>query len=553
MATPAPIAQTKSDSFFTSQGVKLMIVFLRWTTIIVSVLIAISEKNNANLSPLVAATVILSLNALHRTFHPIPLQGSVSDRFINITLDVVSLLSAMALTNQWSSPFVLVAIPILIVTGLSSGITAPLVTAFIITSSISGIEYVIDSEKTPMPTMVQNTLILVISGIIGAVMRIFAKEAEASSRFVVDEMRRMGHANSLLLALHDVAQTLPASLDLGEVIASTRNRFHDLYDVQYLAIVVADSTHNLWRVELAEGIRLATPISVHELPAPLAQTLGTQNAVVHDFTTDGYVGCSPLAHSGMYIALRARGNVVGIAALEHSDENKYSKRDASLLQEISEPLALAIDNALWFQRLRNMGAEEERSRIARDLHDRLAQALAYVAFELERLIPQHEEIPELAELRDIVREVVGELRETLYELRATVNNERPFHSLAQEYLPRFGDRTGLDVQFETNITKRVLPVQIEREMWRIMQEGLNNVYKHAEASHAWVSWLLEEDGQVHLTIRDDGKGFMRNKEKKESFGLIGMRERADTIHAQLNVTSAPGKGTIIEAEVEVPS
>jgi signal transduction histidine kinase len=82
----------------------------------------------------------------------------------------------------------------------------------------------------------------------------------------------------------------------------------------------------------------------------------------------------------------------------------------------------------------------------------------------------HEEMPELGELRDIVREVVGELRETLYELRATVDTDRPFHSLAQEYLPRFGDRTGLDVQFETNITERVLPVPIEREMWRIMQE-----------------------------------------------------------------------------------
>jgi signal transduction histidine kinase len=78
------------------------------------------------------------------------------------------------------------------------------------------------------------------------------------------------------------------------------------------------------------------------------------------------------------------------------------------------------------------------------------------------------------------------------------------------------------------------------------------VYKHAEASHAWVTWLY--DGKdVHLSIRDDGKGFAQGKAKKESFGLIGMRERADTIHAQLHVSSQPGKGTTIEAEVEVPT
>ncbi len=552
MDTPMPASETRSNSLLSSRGIAIMIIILRWVTVVISVGLAYSDSHNNDITSLLGAAAILFANALIRTFYPIPLRGKPWERYLNIIFDVVSLLCAVALTNQWSSPFVLVAIPLLVVTGLSSGIVTALVTAAIISASVTGIDLAISGEKTTTQSMVQNAVVLLISAVVGAGMRVFAREAEARSQHVVDEMKRMGRANSLLLALHDVAQSLPGSLDMGEVIASTRNRFHDLYDVQYMAIVVADSTHNTWRVELAEGLRLHTPLSVHELPAPLAQTLGTQNTVVHTFPEDGYVGCSPTAHSGMYIALRARGSVVGIVAIEHSDEHTYTESDAALLQELSEPLALAIDNALWFQRLRNMGAEEERTRIARDLHDRLAQALAYVAFELERLIPDHEDINELGELRDIVREVVGELRETLYELRATVDTDRPFHSLAQEYLPRFGDRTGLDVQFETNIYDRILPVQIEREMWRIMQEGLNNVYKHAEASHAWVTWLVD-GGKVHLTIRDDGKGFAKSGAKKESFGLIGMRERADTIHAQLNVTSQPGKGTIIEAEVEVPS
>lgn len=547
---PSP-SESRSQPLLSSRGVEIMIIFLRWATIALGVIIAVSEKHKPETTPLIIATSILCADSTLRIFYAVPLRGSLAARYLNISLDLIILCAAIALTDQWSSPFVLVAIPILIVVGLSSGLTASIFSAMIVATAITFSEVVFDTQRTSTQSMIQNTVVLLVSGVIGGVMRVFASEAEARSQLVVDEMKRMGRANSLLLALHDVAQSLPASLDLGEVIASTRNRFHDLYDVQYLAIVVADSTHNTWRVELAEGLRMDTPLSVHELAAPLAQTLGTQNAIAHNFPEDG-IGCSTQAHSGMYVALRARGSVVGIAAIEHSEENKYNARDAALLQEISEPLALAIDNALWFQRLRNMGAEEERNRIARDLHDRLAQALAYVAFELERLMAKDGDTTELAELRDIVREVVGELRETLYELRATVDGERPFHSLAQEYLPRFGDRTGLDVQFETNITHRVLPVQIEREMWRIMQEGLNNVYKHAEASHAWVTWLLNGT-KVDLTIRDDGKGFSQGNSKKESFGLIGMRERADTIHAQLNVSSQPGKGTTIEAEVEVPS
>ncbi|HMS24450.1 MAG TPA: histidine kinase [Acidimicrobiia bacterium] len=552
MSTSLPTSDPRSTSLLLSHRVALMIVFLRWSALAMSMLTLLPNIANYGSASIIAATLILSLNAALRTFYAVPLRGKIYERTVNIIIDCGALIVALGLTHMWSSPFLLATIPVLLVIGLSSGFIAPVVATAYMVAAVTGIDNVVNENHASTQSIIQNSLYLLGSGAVGAVMRLFANEAEARSQSVVDEMRQMGHANSLLLALHDVAQTLPASLDLGEVIASTRNRFHDLYDVQYLAIVVADSTHNTYRVELAEGLRMGTPLSVHELPAPLAQTLGTNSTVVHAFPDDGFVGCTSHARSGMYVALRARGNVVGIVALEHADENKYTKRDAALLQELSEPLALAIDNALWFQRLRNMGAEEERSRIARDLHDRLAQSLAYVAFELERLIEQKDSDPELSELRDIVREVVGELRETLYELRATVDTDRPFHALAQEYLPRFGDRTGLDVQFETNISERILPVQIEREMWRIMQEGLNNVYKHAEASHAWVSWLLESN-EVHLTIRDDGKGFSQDNAKKERFGLIGMRERADTIHAQLNVTSHPGEGTLIEAEVEVPS
>src|SRR5207247_10484371 len=125
---------------------------------------------------------------------------------------------------------------------------------------------------------------------------------------------------------------------------------------------------------------------------------------------------------GMYVALRARGRIMGLIAVEDPASGRYSHDDLALLIGLAGPLALAVDNALWFLRLRRFGAEAERARIARDLHDRLAQSLAYVAFELERLSlrGQGEDRRALGELHEVVRGIVGELRETLYQLRAGV-------------------------------------------------------------------------------------------------------------------------------------
>ena len=96
-------------------------------------------------------------------------------------------------------------------------------------------------------------------------------------------------------------------------------------------------------------------------------------------------GFAALARSGMYMALRARGALVGLVALEDVAPDVYGKEQHDLMESLSSLLALSIDNARWFGRLRTLGAEAERARIARELHDRVAQSLAYVAFELERM------------------------------------------------------------------------------------------------------------------------------------------------------------------------
>jgi signal transduction histidine kinase len=363
----------------------------------------------------------------------------------------------------------------------------------------------------------------------------------------------MATANELLVSLHALSQTLPASFDLGEVVTSIRQRLRGLLDFSALVVLVRDDAASGWRVELAEGVRVPNRLVDEELPRPVRRAMQEPHpVVVHDrLAVSGEDGFAALARSGVYAALRARGSLVGVIALEEVPPHAYRDEHVHVLDNLSSVLALSIDNARWFGRIRTIGAEAERARIARELHDRIAQSLAYVTFELERLQSapgeKHEEI---AALHDIVRDIVGELRETLYQLRANVTEEDDLVTVAADYLVRFAERTGIRVVW-TPATDARLPQRVEQELWRILQEAISNVEKHAGAGEIVVSW--EVRGRwARMVVADDGRGFDPGAEiVGDHYGLVGMRERADAIGARLWVESRPGKGTRVIVELEV--
>jgi len=367
-------------------------------------------------------------------------------------------------------------------------------------------------------------------------------------------MTRMATANDLLVSLHGIAQTLPASLDLGEVLESIRARLRGLFTFTALTIVVRDETTALWRVELAEGVRLTSPLDTAALPSAIREVAidPARPRLVDDLLRSPLEPCAPLARSGLYAPLRARGGLVGLLAIEHGPPGHYDVSQVDLLASLASLFALAIDNALWFARLRRFGAEAERARIARELHDSVAQSLAYIAFELERLAEREQSAgdgrSELSELHDVVRGVVADLRETLYQLRSTVTEEVALAEVAERSLDRFRERTGVTVTWGVDVDRR-LPHQVEQEVWRILQEAMTNVERHSGATRVAVRWSVI-GSRARLEIADDGRGFLPLDVDGEHYGLLGMRERADAIGAQLVVESAPGAGTRIVLEVD---
>jgi signal transduction histidine kinase len=497
---------------------------------------------------LTVAVALLLYAALQRA-HPLDLTPPRNRAEVRVALELILTGIAVLATGGAHSPFVLTPMTSLVLAGyvwgadLAAGAAVCAGLATILATAMN----LVDADAG---TAAELGLVFLLCGMLGAFGRSLMRTVEEQQAAAIDQAAQMATANELLISLHSLAQTLPASLDLGEVVSSARARLRALLPYTALTILVRDDSGDGWTVELAEGSRLPDRIPLDDLPPALMRAAAAgRPVVVDDALPAAEKGCAPFARSGLYAALRARGSVVGVIAIEHNDPSMYLPPDADLVGNASTVIALAVDNAKWFGRLRLFGAEAERARIARDLHDRIAQSLAYVAFELERLRDidtAHRD--ELGSLHEVVRSVVTGLRETLYQLRAGVTEDEDLEHAAGEYLARFAERTGVQVHWRHSVQQR-LPMPIEQEVWRILQEAITNVERHAHARDVYVTWDVRH-GRGLLEVRDDGRGFDPTAVYGDHFGLVGVRERADAIRARLTITSTPGNGTTVSLRVE---
>ena len=461
----------------------------------------------------------------------------------------------MAATGYWNSPFVFTVISAVMAAGFARGFgfAFRLAVACALALTIPYWVTATRSRSARLQDSAQWSAELVLVALVAGYARRLFGEAEVRHSLALDRISRLAEANALLSSLHRVAQSLPSSFDLDEILDSTVARIRDLMDFQVVVILLGNADGGDWTVGVSEGIRLKTEMPDADLPpaARMAIQRGVPYAAPQLGGTQG-AGLAALSASGIYAPLRAREQVVGLLVLEHSSPGQLGAREARLLEGMIEPAALAIDNAHWFARLRTVGAAEERTRIARELHDRIGQSLAYVAFELDRILKRSEGQVvhgDLERLRADVRTVVSEVRETLYDMRTDVTEERSLIDALGLFLDRVRDRAGLETSFRHQETAR-LPVPQEREMWRIAQEAIANVERHARANRVSVQWRCDGANAL-LVVADDGLGFpVGTAGRLDSYGLVGMRERADAIGAQLEFESTEGRGTTVRCRLE---
>lgn len=524
------------------------ILAVRWASSGVSLALASPDLLDGDLWVLAWVALVL-LNTVARTVRP--LQDRGRPRHLVALLAEIGLhVMAVIATGYWDSPIVLILINSVIIAGFARGFAFALRVAGASTLAVTVPGLTDPWGPEHLARSAQWTTLLALGGIVAGYTRRITGEASRRHHQALDRVSRLSDANALLNELHRVTQTLPASLDQAEVLESTIARLRTLISFDAGAILLADDQGQQLTVACHQGGVRTDLVLPRDLPTPAVLALQLQRLQGANELRAFHRPLTTRSRAGLYVPLLARGRLVGLLLIETSDPKGYSTRDRQLVKGFVEPVALAIDNARLFNRIRTVGADEERTRIARDLHDRVGQSLAYFGFEIDRIIRLEAAgealAPQLQALRGNLRSVVVEVRDTLADLRTMVSDSRDFSATAADFAARLTERSELEVELDCSADQR-LPILQEREMWRIAQEALVNVERHAQASHATLRWRCSETGAL-LEVADDGRGLPEpdpsgHRGRSDSFGIIGMQERAESMGAEFEITSKPGEGT----------
>jgi signal transduction histidine kinase len=536
------------------QGVRFtQIVFgVRLATTAVALALVLSPAVEHSAGTIAWAVVVTAYNVF-RLVQPLQSNDDAAS-IARVLVEVALHALAVTFTGAWSSPFVYPLLTAIIVAGFARGIWPAVRVSVATAVAVSFVEVINYRDEVNVWLInAQWSLFLVLVAVMAGYAKRIIGDASKRHSIAMTRVEYLADANQLLSSLHTVAQVLPASLDLDEVLDSTMVRLRELFGYDAAALLLRDDTNGTWRVARWDGHRLANVLEPSELPIVLQQAQVERGVRCIGSLTELGGGLTPKMSSGLYGVLTARDSLTGLVALEGSERDRFTARDADLLVGFLEPAALAIDNAQVFTRLRTVGADEERTRIARDLHDRIGQSLAYVAFELDRLMKTHERGqdvgPSLHRLRSDVRGVIGEVRDTLYDLRTDVSDEQDFAETMETFLERVRERSQLRARVVADVSGR-MPLLPERELWRIAQEAVINVERHAKASSVSVTWRT--DGRrALLEVIDDGVGFPKGKAGRlDSYGILGMRERAASIGATMEIAGLEGRGTVVRCRLD---
>jgi len=347
-------------------------------------------------------------------------------------------------------------------------------------------------------------------------------------------------ANELLVALQKVALTLPSSLHLETVLDQAVEQVQLLIKSDVTTILLKQNNTDTYLAVRGRGSATPTPLELNELPAAALLCLGQNNSVRSEINAEN-LGFATEAVIGAYSALRSRGTIIGIIACEWRSMVNID-REVQVLTGLADALGVAVDNANLFKSLRIGGANDERRRIARELHDRTGSTLAFVGFELDRLSRRStdtEQVRELRLMRTHITTVLHEVREMLFDIRVGEESRSSFDAAIEELADRINNRSPLEVKvFVTADLKEALTADpaLMNEVWLIIKEAMLNAERHSQATQVEVRGRIRA-GHLLLSVADNGRGFNPSDANSDSFGLTGMHERAIAIEAELNIQS----------------
>lgn len=262
----------------------------------------------------------------------------------------------------------------------------------------------------------------------------------------------------------------------------------------------------------------------------------------------------------LVVPLAAGGDTIGVLCLARPKGQPFGDEQRALARGVGDQLSVAISNARYFEATQQAAALEERHRIARDLHDSVSQSLfsltlhtrtAELALARAGLDADSDLGRPLQQVSELTRGALAEMRALIFELRPGALAEEGLGAALAKHSAALTAREGLEISVRVPDERLPLTVEQDEHLYRLTQEALHNTVKHAQAERASVE-LVDGDGEVVLTVRDDGVGFDPAEAHPGHFGLETMRDRASRIGAGFNLESAPGVGTKVQVRVALP-
>lgn len=376
------------------------------------------------------------------------------------------------------------------------------------------------------------------------------------------DLRRLNHELSVL---NEIARQLNRSVNLGEALAFTLAQVAELLGLRtgWIWLMNEDSSEPY----LAAAQNL--PPALSEDPRRMdgsgycycldtyrrGDLEGAANVnVLTCSRLDGLVDGTDGLRYHASIPLYAGEKKLGVMNVASPGWRSLSPEDLQLLYTVGDLLSIAVERARLFAESTRLGAVEERNRLAREIHDTLAQGLTATALQLESadaLLDDADSEKAHGPLRralSLTRSNLEEARRSVLDLRAAPLEGRPLSEALRALVDRWEAQTGISARYRAVNGSRPLPPSVEAALYRICQEALTNVARHAQARRVTVR-LIAAPEQVRLDVEDDGRGFDTSRVPKDRHGLVGMRERAEVLGGALEVYSEKGAGTRIEATV----
>jgi signal transduction histidine kinase len=362
-----------------------------------------------------------------------------------------------------------------------------------------------------------------------------------------------------LESLNEVADALVAEFDLARLLQLVVDRLQSLIDAAavYIHLPFGDGA----RVEAVSGddhthVGMEIPRISKTVAIMRRRRSERVDSVIDDPEMDQASARRLGMRTALYVPLLLQGEAIGVLTARDKigSDPRFTDEDLRIAEVFAQRASVAVERSRLVAReslQRVVTAQEaERRRLARELHDETGQALTSILLGLRSVDEAPDDagrVHALGELRDLVRSTLQDVRRLAVDLRPTALDDFGLVPALERLTQTFAESTGIRVEFESGLDDR-LPSELETALYRIVQESLTNIVKHARASSVSVV-LSRRPGSVTAVVEDDGVGFDADSTREEGLGLVGMRERVALLGGRLSLETTPDAGTTLLAEV----